>query len=489
MTVLLLLLSIGLSIADAGQTRAPSFEALYARSQERQKDITSLSGQFVETTVSSLLVDPIVARGSVIAVKSGRVVMSYVSPEPRTVIVDGNRLIVHWPKRDQIETLNIAETQQRVRKYFTGASPADLAGFFDITVSVDPKATGIYLVDMKPRRDQIKQALERLQIRVDEDTTLMTSMRMVFPGGDSKEIRFEDMRVNVPVDESLFTPPAKSRGAVAVDADPACSVVIAGGGPAGSTAATMLRKLGHSVVLLEKTPHPRFHIGESLLPFTMPLLRKIDFMPTMERAGFVPKWGSRFMLGDGRLANTFYFSDGLTSGGPGAYQVTRSRFDHLLLEHCRGFGADVREGHAVKEVSFEADRVVVARPARRRAPLFAQRPVLRRRDRSRCLHGDASQAEKNGPGAEERGRLRAFRGRQARRGPRRGEHDLGRHPRRLDLVHPSRERRDQHRRRRQGRRGQGLGKIARGVFSRHARSCSGNQRPARECPPARPRST
>ena len=91
----------------------------------------------------------------------------------------------------------------------------------------------------------------------------------------------------------------------------------------------------------------------------MPLLRKIDFMPTMERAGFVPKWGSRFMLGDGRLANTFYFSDGLTSGGPGAYQVTRSRFDHLLLEHCRGFGADVREGHAVKEVSFEADRVVV----------------------------------------------------------------------------------------------------------------------------------
>ena len=145
-----------------------------------------------------------------------------------------------------------------------------------------------------------------------------------------------------------------------MDADPTCAVVIAGGGPAGSTAATMLRKLGHSVVLLEKTPHPRFHIGESLLPFTMPLLSKIDFMPTMEKAGFVPKWGSRFMLGDGRLANTFYFSDGMTAGGPGAYQVTRSRFDHLLLEHCRGFGTDVREGHVVKEVSVEADRVVVA---------------------------------------------------------------------------------------------------------------------------------
>ena len=144
-----------------------------------------------------------------------------------------------------------------------------------------------------------------------------------------------------------------------MDADTTCSVVIAGGGPAGSTAATMLRKLGHSVVLLEKAPHPRFHIGESLLPFTMPLLRKIGFMPTMERAGFVPKWGSRFMLGDGRLANTFYFSDGLTDGGPGAYQVTRSRFDHLLLDHCRGFGTDVREGHVVKEIRFEAGGVVV----------------------------------------------------------------------------------------------------------------------------------
>lgn len=211
MTVLWLLFSIGLSIADAGQTRAPTFEALYALTQERQKDITNLSGRFVETTVSSLLVDPIVARGSVIAVKSGRVVMSYESPEPRTVIVDGNRLFVYWPERDQLESLNIAETQQRVRKYFTSASPADLKGFFDITVSVDPNMTGAYRIDMKPRRDQIKQALERLQIWVDRETTLMTSMRMVFPGGDSKEIRFEDMRVNVPVDESLFTPPARSR--------------------------------------------------------------------------------------------------------------------------------------------------------------------------------------------------------------------------------------------------------------------------------------
>jgi outer membrane lipoprotein-sorting protein len=211
MTVLWLLVSIGLAIAEAGQTRALSFEALYAQSQKQQKDITSLGAQFIETTVSSLLVDPIVARGRVIAVKSGRVVMTYESPEPRTVIVDGDRLFVHWPQRGQLETLNIAEAQQRVRKYFTGASPDDLKGFFDIAVSVDGKERDAHLVDMRPRRDQIKQALERLQIWVDRDTTLMIKMRMIFPGGDSKEIRLENLRANVPVDESLFKPPARPK--------------------------------------------------------------------------------------------------------------------------------------------------------------------------------------------------------------------------------------------------------------------------------------
>ena len=136
-------------------------------------------------------------------------------------------------------------------------------------------------------------------------------------------------------------------------------IVVAGGGPAGSTAAARLRQLGHDVMLLERTPHPRFHIGESLLPFTMPLLDRIGFLPTMAAAGFVEKHGSRFMLADRGLAHTFYFDDGLVPGGTHAYQVTRSRFDHLLLEHCRAQGADVREGHEVRDVRFDDDGVRV----------------------------------------------------------------------------------------------------------------------------------
>jgi flavin-dependent dehydrogenase len=139
-----------------------------------------------------------------------------------------------------------------------------------------------------------------------------------------------------------------------------CDVIVAGGGPGGSAASSALRKLGRNVILLEKTRHPRFHIGESLLPFTMPLLRRIGFMPTMERAGFVVKLGSRFCVADGSVGHTFYFQDGITPGEPGAYQVTRSRFDHLLLLHSQSLGTDVREEHTVKDVVSDRDGVTVA---------------------------------------------------------------------------------------------------------------------------------
>lgn len=150
------------------------------------------------------------------------------------------------------------------------------------------------------------------------------------------------------------------RRASARAVDPEYDVVVAGGGPAGSTAATVLSQLGRRIVLLEKTPHPRFHVGESLLPASMDLLGEIGFLPTLDAAGFTPKLGASFMLGDGRLQNTFYFREGLSPGARAAYQVTRSRFDHLLLKHCALQGAEIREGHTVKQVHFEPGRVGVS---------------------------------------------------------------------------------------------------------------------------------
>src|SRR5262249_51612334 len=102
---------------------------------------------------------------------------------------------------------------------------------------------------------------------------------------------------------------------------------------------------------------PRFHIGESLLPHTMGLLETLGVYDTIASAGFVPKWGATFVLGDGRRSQSFYFDNSLVPGHPGAFQVLRSHFDQLLLEHSRARGADVREGHTLKEVVVDGDGV------------------------------------------------------------------------------------------------------------------------------------
>jgi flavin-dependent dehydrogenase len=93
------------------------------------------------------------------------------------------------------------------------------------------------------------------------------------------------------------------------------------------------------------------------LPQTMELLRTIGVYDTVANAGFVPKWGASFMLADGDRRNNYYFADGFVPGDPGAFQVLRSRFDHLLLTHSREAGTDVREAHTLKDLVVEADGV------------------------------------------------------------------------------------------------------------------------------------
>jgi flavin-dependent dehydrogenase len=143
--------------------------------------------------------------------------------------------------------------------------------------------------------------------------------------------------------------------------------LVVGGGPAGAAAATLLSRLGHRVVLFEKALFPRFHIGESLLPFSIPLMEKLGFAERLQAAGFTPKWGATFVLADGRQEHEFCFADGLVSGAPMSYQVLRSRFDELLVEHSRACGADVRQGHVVTDVNAtQADPVVQVRTAQGR---------------------------------------------------------------------------------------------------------------------------
>lgn len=129
-------------------------------------------------------------------------------------------------------------------------------------------------------------------------------------------------------------------------------IVVLGGGPAGAVAAATLARKGRSVLVLEKDLFPRFHIGESMLPASLPLLRRLGVEEKMRNAGFIVKHGARITSGCGRRDIKIYFRNGYRNTEPTTYQVTRSHFDKLLLDHARECGATVRTGCTVRGVEF-----------------------------------------------------------------------------------------------------------------------------------------
>ena len=132
-------------------------------------------------------------------------------------------------------------------------------------------------------------------------------------------------------------------------------VVVIGGGPGGSAAATLLARRGHRVVLLERERFPRDHVGESLLPASMPVLEELGVLPQMERAGFPKKWGATMLWGRDPEPWSWYFRE-TNRSFPHAYQVWRPTFDKILLDNARASCVDVREGCAVTAALVESNR-------------------------------------------------------------------------------------------------------------------------------------
>ncbi len=136
-----------------------------------------------------------------------------------------------------------------------------------------------------------------------------------------------------------------------------CDILIIGGGPAGSTAAIMLAEKGYHVVVLEKAHHPRFHIGESLLPANLPLLERLGVAEKVRAIG-MEKWGAEFVSHwDGRRQE-FQFANAWDKSLPMAYQVRRSEFDEILIRRAAEQGAEVVEGCRVQDVEFLDDELV-----------------------------------------------------------------------------------------------------------------------------------
>lgn len=138
-------------------------------------------------------------------------------------------------------------------------------------------------------------------------------------------------------------------------------VIVIGGGPSGSTAATLIAQRGYKVRLLEREHFPRFHIGESLIPQTYWVLKRLNMLDKMKDSEFIKKYSVQFVGASGRLSEPFYFLDHKPHESSQTWQVKRSDFDQRMLANAAEHGVDVQQGVRVLEVLFEGERAVGVR--------------------------------------------------------------------------------------------------------------------------------
>ena len=138
-------------------------------------------------------------------------------------------------------------------------------------------------------------------------------------------------------------------------------VIVIGGGPAGSTTSTLLAQHGVKVTLFERERFPRFHIGESLIPETYWVLKRLNMLDKMKKSHFTKKFSVQFVNANGKLSAPFYFHDNKPHECSQTWQVVRSEFDLMMLRNAQEHGVLVHEGTRVLEVLFEGQRAVGVR--------------------------------------------------------------------------------------------------------------------------------
>jgi len=138
-------------------------------------------------------------------------------------------------------------------------------------------------------------------------------------------------------------------------------VVVVGGGPSGSTAATLIAQQGHKVALFERDHFPRFHIGESLIPQTYWVLKRLNMLDKLRGSHFVEKYSVQFVTESGKESQPFYFFENNPHESSHTWQVVRSEFDQMMLQNAARHGVHVREGARVLDVLFEGDRATGVR--------------------------------------------------------------------------------------------------------------------------------
>lgn len=180
------------------------FDDLHARVRALEEKRQTIRARFTETTVSSLLVRPMVSEGTLLGAKPASLSMTYTSPERRTIIVDGQRMLITRPALGERELVDITEIIKRVDHYFVNATPDELRKHFTVRAFVDPEVPAWYQIDLTPTRRQIKQGLERLQIWIAREPLLLAQIRITFAGGDTTTVAIKDAELNIPLPADAF---------------------------------------------------------------------------------------------------------------------------------------------------------------------------------------------------------------------------------------------------------------------------------------------
>ena len=136
-------------------------------------------------------------------------------------------------------------------------------------------------------------------------------------------------------------------------------VIVIGGGPAGATASALLAEKGHDVVVIEKSKFPRYHVGESLMPFCYHTLDRLGLVEEMDNLGFTQKFRVQFVTQDGKQSRPFYFFQHYDHPSSTTWQVLRSQFDSLILNKARDNGATVYELTQAKSLIEDDGTTVV----------------------------------------------------------------------------------------------------------------------------------
>jgi flavin-dependent dehydrogenase len=133
-------------------------------------------------------------------------------------------------------------------------------------------------------------------------------------------------------------------------------VIVIGGGPSGSATATLLAQRGYRVTVFERDHFPRFHIGESMIPYCYPMIKRLGMLDKMKGSHFTKKYGVQFINELGKLSEPFRFGQYDSHERSQSWQVVRSEFDKMLLDNARDQGVVVHEGARVLDVLFDGDR-------------------------------------------------------------------------------------------------------------------------------------